>query len=128
MENIPFKRFCTNIDCSRNAKELRRIRRLVKTFYLSFHRQWMIENKSHGFDVSDIRLGGVMARLDHCADRLMDYVNGNVDRIEELEETLLDVRTPAGNNYGEKKYLNYWDRNSRYYTDIVSATIVGKGY
>ena len=51
-----------------------------------------------------------------------------LDRIEELEETLLDVRTPLSPDYGKRKYLNYWDRNSRYYTEIVSANWVGKGF
>jgi len=110
------------------ADELRRIRGLVEKFYLSFRRQWMIENKPHGFDVSDVRLGGVMTRLNHCADRLDEYVAGRIDSIEELEMEQLDVRTPLSPAYGQRKYLNYWDRNSRYYTEIVSANVVGKGY
>ncbi len=110
------------------ARELRRIRDLVEKFYYSFRKQWMTENKPHGFDVSDVRIGGVMTRLVHCAERLDEYVAGNVDRIEELEETLLDVRTPLSPDYGKRKYLNYWDRNSRYYTEIVSANWVGKGF
>ena len=110
------------------AEELRRIRDLVEKFYRSFRRQWMIENKPHGFDVSDVRIGGVMTRLIHCAERLESYVAGDEKNIPELEEKLLDVRTPLSDSYGVKKYLNYWDRNSRYYTDIVSANVVGKGY
>jgi hypothetical protein len=88
----------------------------------------MIENKPHGFDVSDVRIGGVMTRLVHCAERLEEYAAGEVVNIPELEEKLLDVRTPSSDSYGVKKYLNYWDRNSRYYTEIVSANVVGKGY
>ena len=110
------------------ATELRRIRKLVEKFYQSFRRQWMLENKGHGFDVSDARIGGVVMRLNHCADRLMDYVSGRVERIEELEETLLDPRTPSSPNYGKRMYQNYWDRNSRFYAWLVSANVVGKGY
>ena len=108
------------------AVELRRIRGLVETFYESFRYQWMKENKPHGFDVSDIRLGGVMTRLSHYADRLEDYINGDIDRIEELEEVLLDMRTPASADYGQRKYLNYWDRNARQYCDITSANMLFK--
>ena len=108
------------------AVELRRIRGLVETFYESFRYQWMKENKPHGFDVSDIRLGGVMTRLSHCADRLEDYIRGDIDRIEELEEVLLDMRTPASADYGQRKYLNYWDRNARQYCDITSANMLFK--
>ena len=108
------------------AVELRRIRGLVEKFYESFRYQWMKENKPHGFDVSDVRLGGVMTRLSHCADRLEDYVGGRIDRIEELEEVLLDMRTPSGADYGVRKYLNYWDRNARQYCDIATANMLFK--
>ena len=108
------------------AVELRRIRGLVENLYESFRRQWMKENKPHGFDVSDVRLGGVMTRLSHCADRLEDYVSGDIDRIEELEEVLLDIRTPGSADHGVRKYLNYWDRNARQYCDITTANMLFK--
>ena len=108
------------------AGELRRIRELVETFYESFCKQWMRENKPHGFDVSDVRLGGVVNRLNHCAERLEDYIRGDIDRIEELEEVLLDMRTPASADYGVRKYMNYWDRNARQYCDIVTANMLFK--
>jgi len=110
------------------AEELRRIRKLVQKFYESFRRQWMIESKPIGFEVSDARIGGVMNRLEHCAFRLEEYVKGNIERVEELEVELLDPRTPASPAFGVKKYQNYWDRNSRYYAQIVSASPVGQGY
>jgi hypothetical protein len=61
-------------------------------FYEAFRTQWFKENKPFGFDVQDIRLGGLMTRVDHCAVRLTKYLNGEIDRIEELEEKLLDYR------------------------------------
>ena len=109
------------------AKELRRIAKLVRKFYLSFRKQWMLENKGHGFDVSDARIGGVMTRLESCADRLEDYIAGRIERIEELEETLLDVRCPGHAEYGKRMYMDYWGKG-RHYSDIVSANVVGKGY
>lgn len=108
------------------AGELRRIRGLVETFYKSFRKQWMTENKGHGFDVSDVRIGGVMMRLDHCAERLEEYAAGGVDRIPELDDELLDVRTPLSPDYGKRKYLNYCDRNSRMYCDTVSTNVLFK--
>ena len=108
------------------AKELRRIRKLVEKFHKSFRRQWMIESKSFGFEVSDARIGGVMTRLNTCAELLEEYIRGDIERIEELEMDQLDPRTPASPAYGVKKYLNYWDRNSRYYSDIVSACVTDK--
>ena len=50
----------------------------------------MRENKPHGFDVQDIRLGGLMQRLKTCRARLERYCTGELDRLEELEEEQLD--------------------------------------
>lgn len=86
----------------------------------------MLESKSFGFEVSDARIGGVMTRLNTCAELLEEYVRGDIKRIEELEMEQLDPRTPASTAYGVKKYMNYWDRNSRYYSDIVSACVTDK--
>ncbi len=64
--------------------------RRVREFHDAFEKQWMWENKPHGFDVHDIRIGGVLMRLEHAAKRIERYVNGEIDRIEELEEPVLD--------------------------------------
>ena len=50
----------------------------------------MHENKPQGFDVVDLRIGGQRQRLLHCGDRLLVYAEGRLDRIEELEEPVLD--------------------------------------
>lgn len=107
--------------------DIRKLKKLVHKFYLSLRRQWMIENKPHGFDVSDIRIGGLETRIGHCGDRLQDYIDGKIDRIEELEVELLDIRAINNPTYGVKKYLNYWE-TVRYYADMVSVNAVGKGY
>ena len=72
----------------------------LNAFALAFEKQWMTDNKPHGFDVQDIRLGGLIRRTDACRRRLLDYVNGKIDRIDELEEELLP--------FGEKETtMNY---------------------
>jgi len=63
--------------------------RRVKKFAVSNEKQWMAENKPEGYDVQDIRLGGVLARLDSCRRRLLDYVEGRVDDIHELSFELI---------------------------------------
>ena len=47
--------------------------------------QWMTTNKPFGWDVLDIRYGGLLARIDTAIDRISDYVDGKIDFIEELE-------------------------------------------
>ena len=62
----------------------------IRIFYDAFKAQWFNDNRPHGFDVQDIRLGGLLQRLESCKNRLIDYADGAIDRIDELEETLLD--------------------------------------
>jgi hypothetical protein len=62
---------------------------LVKKFHVAFEKQWMLDNKPYGFDVQDIRLAGVRARLESCRRRIYDYLDGNIDKIDELECELL---------------------------------------
>ena len=67
----------------------------------------MKENKAYGFEVQDIRIGGIMTRLLHCADRLDAYLRGEVGEIEELAAELLDVHGTRDNPHGERRYLRY---------------------
>ena len=62
---------------------------LIKKFHNAFEKQWMIDNKPYGFDVQDIRLAGVRARVESCRKRILDYLDGKVERIEELECEIL---------------------------------------
>lgn len=63
--------------------------KLTEEFYKAFRNQWYIENKPHGFDVQDIRLGGLICRMKSCLDRLCDYRDGKIGKIPELEEEIL---------------------------------------
>lgn len=72
----------------------------LKVYYENFEILWHKENKPQGFDVQDIRLGGLQRRMEHCRKRLADYLDGKIDRLEELEEI------PLGNE--EKRITNPW--------------------
>ncbi len=61
----------------------------LSLFARAFEKQWMADNKPHGFDVQEMRLGALLYRLDSCRRRILNYVNGKIDCIEELEEKLL---------------------------------------
>lgn len=61
----------------------------LDAFYHAFKEQWYKENKTFGFDVQSIRIGGLRQRLIEVGESLRNYVNGVTDRIEELEEPLL---------------------------------------
>ena len=71
-----------------------KVEKLIKIYGKAFERQWFADNKPHGFDVQDHRLGALLYRTESCRRRILDYTGGKIARIEELEEALLPYRTP----------------------------------
>ena len=69
--------------------EYPRVARLIDIYGRAFERQWFADNKPHGFDVQDHRIGALLRRTDACRRRILDYTSGKIDKIEELEEALL---------------------------------------
>jgi hypothetical protein len=61
----------------------------LDAFYTAFRDQWETVNKTYGFEMQDMRLGGLLARMKNCKRRLLDYACGKIDRIAELEEEVL---------------------------------------
>ena len=83
--------------------------KLIKAYALAFEKQWFYENHPGGFDVQDIRLGAVIRRTSACRRRILDYVNGKLDSIPELEEELLPFRA-------EPKHSIYCNQAKYYLT------------
>ena len=65
----------------------------IEAFYESFSVQWHKDNKSFGFEVFDIRIGGLIQRLRHCARIIEDFTEGKTDKIDELERKRIPVCT-----------------------------------
>ena len=78
--------------------DYKRLKKKLEIFYKAYKYQWFAENKPHGFDVQDIRLGGLMQRMKSCAERLQELCDGKIGSIEELEEKQLDI-TCYGKNF-----------------------------
>lgn len=80
----------------------------IKAFIKAHRVRWFEENKPHGFDVQDIRLGGIMQRLESSKERLESFASGEIDSIPELEEKVLPpeirstfwARSASVNNIG----------------------------
>ncbi len=62
----------------------------IEHFYEAFRTQWLTENKPHGLDSHDTRIGGLIHRIKQCRRCVNEYVEGKLERIEELEEPVLD--------------------------------------
>ena len=73
---------------SAQIARIRQVEKDLAVFHRVFREAWFRENKPHGFDVQDIRLGGLAARLAACRERLEDYLLTGKE-IPELREELL---------------------------------------
>jgi hypothetical protein len=72
--------------------EYTEVKKRLSVFIRAFEKQWMRDNKPHGFDVQEMRLGALLYRIDSCRRRILSYANGKIDRIEELDEKLLPYK------------------------------------
>jgi hypothetical protein len=81
---------------------------LLERFYRAYRKQWYTVNKSYGFEVQDIRIGGLIRRIENCKEILLSFVNGEIPKIEELEEKLLPYKDT---------YVTHWN-------EMVSANII----
>jgi len=68
-------------------------------FILTFRRQWYLESKPFGLTTHDIRLGGLRERLLSAADRIHSYLDGQTERIEELEIEPLPLKKGQDGKY-----------------------------
>ena len=56
---------------------------------------WMCQAKPFGYELLDIKLGGVEARLKSHIRRIESYVTGDIHRLEELEQERLPYWHPS---------------------------------
>ena len=66
----------------------------VEAFRKKFRELWLTEYKGNGWEIQQYRLGGLYMRILDCRERLIEYLDGKIKRIEELEEEIL----PYGDN------------------------------
>ena len=58
-------------------------------FFETFRTQWYTENKTFGFEVEDLRLGGLRSRFITMMRRIDEYLAGKLDELPELAEERL---------------------------------------
>lgn len=66
-------------------EQLPELARRAQALRAAHRAQWFSINKPFGWEVLDIRYGGLLARLDSAAARVCDFLEGRAARIEELE-------------------------------------------
>lgn len=81
----------------------------------AFRRQWRKENKPFGFEIQELRLGGLLQRTISCRRRIEEYLRGEVEEIEELKENVQPYYEELD---GEDIFINFWNR-------MISPNVVG---
>lgn len=87
----------------------------VKVLKNAHKKQWYSLNKPFGWEVMDIRYGGVIARLETAEERVNDYLSGELSLIDELEQE----RLPFNKNIEEQTGIGW----STYYYRMASPNV-----
>ena len=90
------------------VSDLNDILGLLDNFYRTYREQWMWENKPFGFDIQDIRIGGLSFRIRHCMEKIEAYLEGKITTIEEFDEPLLDATEQLDGFYKYPIASNNW--------------------
>lgn len=89
----------------------------IVAFKKAFSKVWFSESKGYGFEVIDIRLGGLLSRIDTVIFRLTSYLAGEISTIEELEEQPLPFTQGA---YSNESYACF-----NQYSHIATQNVLG---
>ena len=80
-------------DITKLKKLVSKLKSTVKAldqFHETFETQWSRENKAFGYEIQDLRIGGIRSRMLTAIEKVSAYINGELELIEELEVDLLD--------------------------------------
>lgn len=76
----------------------------LEDFHETHRAQWYKENRSTGFDVIDGRMGYLTNRLKSARLMVNKYLKGEIDKVEELEATILPY-----NGFDYEICWNHWE-------------------
>ena len=74
------------------VKELKILKIKLNEFYEAFKAQWHFENKPEGFEIQTFRIGGLIKHIDDVAILLNKYINGDIKKINQLEQKILPFK------------------------------------
>ena len=83
----------------------------IEQFLTVFRKHWFEENKPHGIDVTEIRMGALLMRLRFARERIISFIAGEINKIDELDEDILLYRGHGCNpvNLQQLPALNRWN-------------------
>lgn len=77
----------------------------IETLRQAWKQVWYKYNKANGFEILDLRLGGLKARYQTAYERLTDFAEGRLEQIEEFQEQHFPLYT---NSRGEIRCVTTW--------------------
>lgn len=95
------------------GKVIPNILRNLGDMHTSREALWFADAKPFGYELLDIRLGGIQTRLESCRRRLRSFLEGRVEKLEELEQERLPYWELGDANPQDPKAElreNLWDR------------------
>lgn len=96
-----------DIELLNSTLKLKKIIKLIDRLLIDFKNQWYIENKTYGFDVQEMRLGGLKERTKSTLDTLTRYLNKEISVISELEEKTLPYLEDRA---GKDIFMNFYHK------------------
>ena len=91
----------------RDIKAIEKVNARLRRFIKDYGEQWLRENKPFGFEIQQIRLGGLAERNAYVLKTLKDFIKGRTDKIPELEEKRLEGNF-NDENYRYNVIIDFW--------------------
>lgn len=104
-------------ELSNMAVECDEIIKRIQAYRNAHRKAWFRYNSPFGWEVHDIRIGGMISRFDTAKMRIQALLNGEIDRIEELEAERLFLNEMGSEDIG-KNFL--WHS----YSEIATVNIL----
>jgi hypothetical protein len=84
--------------------------RRMEIFHKTVYEQWVTECKINGYEVLDLRLGGLESRAKTAIERIELYLTGKLDKLAELEEKRLTMDCRPNDEIGGSETMcnNYF--------------------
>jgi len=98
--------------------KLKELYRRINDLRIAHREQWFKTYKPFGWEIIDIRYGGLLSRVETASARLEDFISNKIDIIEELEEERLYFDFCGMGSSSQLKNCNSYSR-------IISASPIG---
>ena len=84
--------------------------RRFDAFHNTMYQQWTTECKANGYEVLDLRIGGLESRTKTAIRRIHLYLDGQIDKLEELDEKRLTMDCRPNDEIGKYETMcnNFW--------------------